>query len=54
MDGGSSELAAKMATYVMCSRARSMLNVMLVDAPAARALLSCVPSQDGLYEMETL
>lgn len=54
MDGGSSELAAKMATYVMCSRARSMLNVMLVDAPAARTLLSCVPSQHGLYEMETL
>lgn len=53
-DAGSSELAAKMAMYVMCSRARSMLNVMLVDAQPARALMASVPSTDGFYEQETL
>jgi len=53
-DGGSSELAAKMTMYVMCSRARSMLNIMLVDAAPSRSLMASAPASLGLYEEEVL
>lgn len=53
-DGGSSELAAKMTMYVMCSRARSMLNIMLVDAAPSRALMASAPASLGIYDEEAL
>jgi DNA helicase IV len=52
MNGGSSELNVKMALYVMCSRARTMLNVMLVDDVHGREMLRWVP--DGACELESL
>jgi DNA helicase II / ATP-dependent DNA helicase PcrA len=41
--GGSSELAAKMTLYVMSSRARSKLEVMLQKSDGASRLLSWIP-----------
>lgn len=52
MSTGSSDLNVKMTLYVLCSRARSFLNVMLLQDDNAAKLLQWVP--DALYEKEDL
>lgn len=52
MSNGSADLNVKMTLYVLCSRARSFLNVMLLDDDNAQKLLQWVP--DALYEKEEL
>ncbi|MFC3625176.1 AAA family ATPase [Vogesella amnigena] len=54
MHGGSSEINTKMALYVMCSRARAMLNVMLIGDTHMKTLLSWIPTQSGVYELENI
>lgn len=52
MSTGSSDLNVKMTLYVLCSRARSFLNVMLLRDDNATKLLQWVPA--ALYEKEDL
>ena len=52
MSNGSADLNVKMTLYVLCSRARSFLNVMLLDDDNAKRLLGWLP--DVVYEKETL
>jgi DNA helicase-2/ATP-dependent DNA helicase PcrA len=52
MSNGSADLNVKMTLYVLCSRARSFLNVMLLDDDNAKRLLGWLP--DVVYERETL
>ncbi len=49
---GSGDIDVKMTLYVLCSRSRSFLNVMLLDDDKAEKLLQWVPA--GLYEKEDL
>ena len=49
---GSEDLNVKMTLYVLCSRARAFLNVMLLEDDNAKKLLQWVPT--GLYEREVL
>jgi DNA helicase-2/ATP-dependent DNA helicase PcrA len=51
---GSSALSAKMTLYVMCSRARSMLNLMLVKDPGSDELFKWLPKPAGNFELEDL
>jgi superfamily I DNA/RNA helicase len=53
INGGSSPLQAKMALYVMSSRARSFLNVMLVQDQAAVTIQAWLPDSSQ-YELEQL
>jgi DNA helicase IV len=52
MSAGSAEINVKMTLYVLCSRARSFLNVMLLEDNHAKHLLQWLPS--ALYETEHL
>lgn len=52
MSAGSADINARMTLYVLCSRARSFLNVMLLADDNAEKLLQWVP--DTLYEKEDL
>lgn len=52
MSAGSGDLNVKMTLYVLCSRARSYLNVMLLGDDNARRLMEWVP--DALYRKEDL
>lgn len=52
MSNGSADLNVKMTLYVLCSRARRFLNVMLLDDDNAKRLLGWLP--DVVYEQETL
>lgn len=52
MSAGSADINARMTLYVLCSRARSFLNVMLLQDDSAKELLQWVP--DALYEKESL
>ena len=51
--GGASEFGAKMLLYVMCSRARSFLNLALVKDSACDTILSWLPDATH-YESEKL
>jgi DNA helicase IV len=52
MGPGAAQLNVKMSLYVMCSRARVALNVMLLDDPNGKQLLSWFDK--STYEMEKL
>lgn len=52
--GNASELSAKMSLYVMSSRARSYLNLMLVKDDLAKTILGWLPAAKGNYELEKL
>ncbi len=52
MASGSADLHVKMTMYVLCSRARSFLNVMLLDDDNSQKLLQWVPNPR--YEKEDL
>ncbi len=52
-NGGATELGAKMLLYVMCSRARTFLNMMLIKDVGSDAILGWVPDKNQ-YEMEAL
>lgn len=52
--GNASELNAKMSLYVMSSRARSFLNLMLVDDELSKRILEWLPSAKGNFEQEKL
>jgi len=52
MSLGSGDLNVKMTLYVLCSRSRNFLNIMLVENEHAKRLLEWVPA--GLYEREIL
>lgn len=52
MSTGSADMNVKMTMYVLCSRARSFLNVMLLDDDNAKGLLQWVP--EALYNKEEL
>jgi DNA helicase IV len=52
--GNSDALQAKMALYVMCSRARTNLSLMLVKDKSMETLLSWLPSPEGNYKKEEL
>ena len=54
MNGGIAVLNAKMTMYVMCSRARSTLHVMMVDDPSSRQLLTWLSSTPDVYVEESL
>ena len=51
---GAAELNVKMTLYVMCSRARSFLNLMLVKDPNHARILSWLPKPTGNYTVEEL
>jgi DNA helicase IV len=52
--GGSSELNAKMCLYVMCSRARSFLNVMLAECEQSQMIRNWCSVPTCRYESEIL
>lgn len=54
MTGGAAERSAKMTLYVMCSRARAFLNVMLVRDDSCKTLLSWLPNSKDSHQVEEL
>lgn len=52
--GSVAALQAKMTLYVMCSRARTSLFVMLVKDKATDTLLSWLPRPEGNYKLEEI
>jgi DNA helicase-2/ATP-dependent DNA helicase PcrA len=52
--GSVDALFAKMTLYVMCSRARTSLNIMLVKDKSYDTILSWLPSAEGSYKLEQL
>lgn len=54
LNGGASELSAKMYLYVMCSRARGFLNVMLVQCSESDTIKSWLSAGSAKFESEDL
>ena len=54
LNGGSSEISMKMAIYVMGSRARDYLNLMLVGGDGEKRILDWLSPASGLYDKEEL
>ena len=52
--GNASELNAKMSLYVMSSRARTFLNLMLIEDDLSKKILGWLPEKAGNYELEKL
>jgi DNA helicase IV len=52
--GNGASLDLKMALYVLCSRGRSGLTVMLADEPANKTFFKWIGAPEGLYKVEKL
>jgi len=51
---GESELNARMNLYVMCSRAREFLNVMMMKDDSCKTVFNWLPPRNNLYHVEEL